>query len=89
MELVAVRAAGEVPGAGGEVEGSEGEGEEVVASKVGPGGSLEQGTRAKGFQIGITEERQRRVWSPRSPKTACYTCHVGACLQARLVQEMS
>ena len=56
MELVAVRAAGEVPGAGGEVEGSEGEGEEVVASKVGPDGSLEQGTRAKGFQIGITGE---------------------------------
>jgi hypothetical protein len=34
MELVAVRAAGEVPEAGGEVEGSEGEGGEVVASKV-------------------------------------------------------
>ena len=34
MELVAVRVAGEVPGAGGEVEASEGEGGEVVASKV-------------------------------------------------------
>jgi hypothetical protein len=32
--LVVVHAAGEVPGAGGEVEGSEGEGGEVVASKV-------------------------------------------------------
>ena len=53
MELVAVRAAGEVLGAGGEVEGSEGEGGEVVASKDGLDGSLEQGTGAKGFQTGI------------------------------------
>ena len=56
MELVVVRAAGEVPGAEGEVEGSEEEGGGVVASKGGLDGSLEQDTRAKGFQVGIAGE---------------------------------
>jgi hypothetical protein len=50
MELVVVRAAGEVPGVEGEVEGSEGEGGGVVVSKGGLDGSLEQDTRAKGFR---------------------------------------
>ena len=50
MELVVVRAAGEVPGAEGEVEDSEGEGGEVVASKGELDGSLEQDTRTKGFR---------------------------------------
>jgi hypothetical protein len=50
MELVVDRAAGEDPGAEGEVEGSEEGGGGVVASKGGLDGSLEQDTRAKGFK---------------------------------------
>jgi hypothetical protein len=70
MAVVVVRAAGEGAEAEGEVEGSEGEGGEVVASKgldwMGSLGARYPGKRVSDRHCGRTAKAC--VWSPRSQR---------------------